>query len=756
MAHPVQKAKHFMIRFLPWKFLVKHAARRYGVLDPATLLARLRGFAQPSEVAEPIELLRAGIVFHARGLVNAKAIQHNLDWVWPYWVQRQFSPSDPSFIPRAFSFSHINLTHRNWTSVGIPECAAYPIVDPRGLVTPLYDGWSIDFWIITENGRRLLPSRLVDEAVEQELILEPNLKVVTRSMREDLRLKVSTEMIRTDEGLAEVRCEVEAISDDDGWLVAAVRPYNPEGVQFIHRIEVDSSGAAFRVNDEATVELGERPFSLRMSHYADGDVHLDLPGSRDENEMTCKVGLATAAALFRVFGGTTRKLAVSISLEDQDRTSPTPAETSWKNALDGLACLNIGDSRMQFLYDAAVRTLVLLSADDLVPGPYTYRRFWFRDACLMLHPMMAIGMMPTAARVMAGFPARQNISGYFLSQEGEWDSNGQVLWIAAKSWELTGTAPTPEMDRSLRKAVAWLDRKRNREDAPQGTKGLLPAGFSAEHLGPNDYYYWDNYWAWAGLRAVARMWRQLGEDEQADTASALSMEFARCIGESISSVPDSRSKGGIPAAPGRRMDAGAVGSMVADYPLQLYPPGDKRIMATTHFLMDKCFHQGGFFQEMIHSGINAYLTLDLAQTLLRAGDPGYANLIRRVVDLASPTGQWPEAIHPHTHGGCMGDGQHGWAAAEWVMMIRNCFVREEDDHLVFGSGILDEWQNEGAEIQFGPTWTRWGKIHLSYFDSRLAIQAEWRTKPPRIIVAVPGHLEMEADSAQTIFHLTKS
>src|SRR6187549_1015537 len=146
-----------MFRLLPWKFIVKHAARRYGVLDPATFVARMRRFAQPSEVGEPLELLRAGIVFHARGLVNAKAIQHNLDWVWPFWVEKQFNPKDPSFVPRAFSFSHINLTHRNWTAVGLPGVAAYPIVDPRGLVTPLHDGWSLDFWIVTESRKRLLP-----------------------------------------------------------------------------------------------------------------------------------------------------------------------------------------------------------------------------------------------------------------------------------------------------------------------------------------------------------------------------------------------------------------------------------------------------------------------------------------------------------------------------------------------------------------------------------------------------------------------
>ena len=139
----------FFKRF-PWQFLVKRAARRFGTIDPVDVLARLRAFSQPSEVQEPFELLRAGIVFHARGLVNTKAIQHNLDWVWPFWVEKQFNPADPSFIPRGFSFSHINLTHRNWTAVGLPSLALYPIVDPRGLVTPLLDGWSLDCWIVGE------------------------------------------------------------------------------------------------------------------------------------------------------------------------------------------------------------------------------------------------------------------------------------------------------------------------------------------------------------------------------------------------------------------------------------------------------------------------------------------------------------------------------------------------------------------------------------------------------------------------------
>ena len=88
------------LSWLPWKFFLSRTARAYNVVDPISLLARLRQFAQPSEVQEPIELLRAGILFHARGLINTKVIQYNLDWNWPYWVVKQFDPQDPSFIPR--------------------------------------------------------------------------------------------------------------------------------------------------------------------------------------------------------------------------------------------------------------------------------------------------------------------------------------------------------------------------------------------------------------------------------------------------------------------------------------------------------------------------------------------------------------------------------------------------------------------------------------------------------------------------------
>src|SRR5256885_1210402 len=185
----------------------------------------MRGFAEPSEFAEPLELLRAGMLFHARGLVNTKAIQNNLDWVWPYWVERQFNPADDSFIPRAFSFSHINLTHRNWTAVGVPDVPFYPIIDPRGLVTPLFDGWSLDFWLVPAGGPPLFPSKLAQ--FEQQLSLDETLHVRSTAERDGATL-TSDVTLRLESGEPHCHVVLQGHGAASALIAVALRPYNPE------------------------------------------------------------------------------------------------------------------------------------------------------------------------------------------------------------------------------------------------------------------------------------------------------------------------------------------------------------------------------------------------------------------------------------------------------------------------------------------------------------------------------------------------
>jgi hypothetical protein len=781
-----------LLRSRPVRFLITRVARAYGFLDPVALLASLRGFAQPSEVAEPIELLRAGMLFHARGLVNTKAIQNNLDWVWPYWVERQFNPNDPSFIPRAFSFSHINLTHRNWTAVGVPDVPFYPIVDPRGLVTPLFDGWSLDFWFVPANGPVLLPSKL--SRVQQTLSLNDNLQIRTvaasagherpaggasnaatltttpgaqSSPLPDVSLEtVVTLTLENGEPHCVVRCTVSG-EIAGGSVAVALRPYNPEGVSLIKEIQV-ADPQRWQINALNEVLFDRAPTQHLLSTYKHGDVLLRLREPINDTHVKCPVSMATAVALFPMIGGPKSGTGILPVIQDSaagSRSHFDPAvevripiydelepkrrpvfrtTQSWSDAMAPLARLSISDPDVQRLYDLAAANLVLHAPHEVYPGPYTYKRFWFRDAVFVLNALLSLGGVERTRRALAEFAPRQRLDGYFLSQEGEWDSNGEALWFFHRFGALSGEKLPADWLHAVAKGARWIHRKRIPSSPARPEAGLLPAGFSAEHLGPNDYYYWDDFWAVGGLRAAAELLRET-DAELAKACTAEADEFLATIQRSFPTGPHRRFPGAIPASPHRRMDSGAVGSLVADYPLHLFEAGNPWITKTADYLCENCLQGGGFFQNMIHSGINAYLTLHLAQVRLRAGDAAGAwALMDSVVALASPTGQWPEAIHPLTFGGCMGDGQHIWAAAEWLIYLRNAFVLEERDRLVIGAGVRAPWWKNG-EASFGPTLTPFGavKVRIRPQGSNVTVklEASWRENhAPRLEFRLPGFI----------------
>ena len=761
-----------MLRWLPWRLVATRLARAHGFLDPISFLGQLRRFAKASEVAEPLELVRAGVLFHARGLINTKAIQFNLDWVWPYWVERQFNPADPAFIPRAFSFSHINLTHRNWTAVGLPDVPFYAVVDPRGLVTPLFDGWSLDFWVLPEGEEPLIPSKLAE--VEQTYLLpdrhalSTTLGIRTVARKGEIKLTSEVSMIvENNHPRCFVEVRLEGVGARQGWLAVALRPYNPEGISYIRRIETRSDKPGWIVDEKHYVALGRPPVGWQASSYAQGDVFHHL-NSRKGIVTTahCDVGMASAAALYRIQEVAEFPLTLSVPIYDELHPKQRPevgTVVSWSSAQAGLATLRVPDSKLQFLYDAAVSSLVLHAPGEVYPGPYTYKRFWFRDAAFILNALLVLGAVDRVGRALKLFPKRQTRAGYFLSQEGEWDSNGEALWILHRYHVLTQRALEPEWIDPVRRGAQWIGKKRLPEDNSNGAPGLLPAGFSAEHLGPNDFYFWDDFWGVAGLRSASALLTP-HDPKAAEDFTREADNFWQTIMATLERVPGAGPENPLPASPHRRMDSGAIGNIVADYPLQLLPAAEPRMLATVDWLLRHSAYDGAFFQNMIHSGINAYLTLELAQVLLRAGQVERAwQLVNKIAELASPTGQWPEAIHPKTGGGCMGDGHHIWASAEWVLWIRAIFIREEGNRLVLVSGLPAKWLAQSAPLQFGPTLTPFGEVALTVTpdatggSATLALKAKWHDHAPALEIRLPGFapVDLAPRSATTTFQLLR-
>ncbi len=749
-----------MLNWLPWRIAVKYIARSHGFLDPVHLLARLRQFSQPSEVDEPIELLRAGVVFHARGLLNSKVIQHNLDWVWPYWIERQYDPRDVSYLPRAFSITQINLTNRNWSSVGIPGHSELPIVDPRGLLTPLWDGWSLDVWLISDSGIRLLPSKQLH--CQQHQTDEQGLCVQTQTQTEGVTLNNRVWM-ECNEGL--ISCVMSCVAEipEGGWLIISARPYNPEGISLIDDLTLDQQRSIWTINNKSTVQFDHPVERHHTSDYSNGDVLIHLLDKEQTSSRHCKVGMVTAAAMFRVSGSSTTQVNVRIAFENtQQKIDQIDHADAWIQALKGKSELRSPDNNWNKLYESAVRTLILCTPDDVYAGPYTYKRYWYRDTVFIAHGLLCAGLVHRVEHIIEQFPKRQNKQGYFHSQDGEWDSNGQVLWLINQYYLKTRQLPSESIWSSVQIGAEWIIKKRLPDNVNEPWQGLMPAGFSAEHLGPNDYYYWDDFWSISGLESAANLASALGYLDIAKHYRLEAIDFRRAVDASLHRWSAQHKMTAIPASPMRRMDAGAIGSVVAGYPLQLYSPGCSELSGTLDFLLKNCLYKDGFFQDMIHSGVNIYLTLHIAQNLLRKNEPRFADLIQSVVTHASVAGHWPDAVHPHTNGGCMGDGQHAWAAAEWIAMVRNCFIREDNGELILLSGIPLQWLYQNAEVGFGPVPTEFGTVLVSIQSDiednaycHLKIDANWRGAVPTIRVCLPNTASVSLANGESSLRIKK-
>src|SRR5690606_22343686 len=155
------------------------------------------------------------------------------------------------------------------------------------------------------------------------------------------------------------------------------------------------------------------------------------------------------------------------------------APLSWPESLQGGCEFKLPDARLQELCDIARHTLVLLSPDEVFPGPYTYKRFWFRDAAHMIAARIAMNLTSRAERALSHYAERQSTGGYFRSQDGEWDSNGEALWTLWRYCECTDVRPKADWIKMTRRGADWIRAKRLPLTPDNAHAGLLPAGFSA-------------------------------------------------------------------------------------------------------------------------------------------------------------------------------------------------------------------------------------------------------------------------------------
>lgn len=676
-------------RLRSWKFVSRFFLQPLSKLfhlHPKTLsyISKSIRLGNPSKTVWPMETLPMISRLISGGIWNWSFFQFHRNFYFPYWARRQYNPQDPSFIPRSHNILSINQTHRNWVSISFPGKPWEVSIDPAAAIMPYPDAYTIEMACL-ENGKLLRPG-MNSPLPKISLINSYQLKVQWQSR--------SFMIEATVEG-------VHLVGSGNQNIILSVRPFNMEGAAFLYHLEFDKN----RLLYDAKIKMQHVPQAFYLGNIHLGDSLKQMASMVRQNKTKGKEKFSLRKRFFKdsktwvkdVSGMSNASFFFSscsqIDWQVWDKQiwqipheliGNSNGSKEPQNILDAwfpnILNLQLPQPYQDIFFHARSHLLTLWDLDSVTPGSFTYHHFWIRDAAFMMHSLLLVGGHLAVKRILQTFPRYVSWSGRFKSQAGEWDGNGQALWIIGKYTTFTNDQSILlELRKYILKMLFWIKKiiKKN--------AGLMPAGFSAEHLGTSDRYLWDTFWTMGGLKelmAYQSLFPQIN-------IAHLYKHIHNSVEKELSHYSY------YPAAVQRQKDAGMIGSLAAVYPLQLPEYYNKKMSKTLQIIQKEYFFEGCFYQENIHSGINPYLSLHVAEVCLKLGDPQQSfQILNDVMRWSSVAYSFPEAVHTHSKGGAMGDGFHGWAFSEIVALLRNFFILEVNHQVFLLPAFLKEWKDK--------------------------------------------------------------
>ncbi|MEP6769666.1 MAG: discoidin domain-containing protein [Acidobacteriota bacterium] len=358
---------------------------------------------------------------------------------------------------------------------------------------------------------------------------------------------------------------------------------------------------------------------------------------------------------------------------------------------------------------------ILIERDGpaLRPGTRAYARSWIRDGAMMAAALLRMGH-PEAVRSYADwFAPYQSDEGRVpccVDRRGadavvENDSHGELLFLIAEDWRFTRTkAWLTRIFPHVEKAVAWIDRERQRRRTPEygtGPKqaffGLLPESISHEGYSAKPVHsYWDDFWALRGLKDAVELASALGRAEEIARWTIIRDEFSADLHASIRRVQETK---GIDFIPGSADlgDFDATSTTIA-----LDPAGDQSRLAPEALSRTFERYWSEFVKRRDGNVWEDYTPYEIRNVgaFVRLGWRERAHeLLLFFLASRRPTAWngWSEGVgREERKVRFIGDMPHAWVASDFIRSTLDLFAweRESDGALVLAAGIPREWLDE--------------------------------------------------------------
>jgi hypothetical protein len=718
------------------------------------------------EIEIPKEIQEIEALIFSRGRLNAQFFRGRKElYVVPSWVDKMLGYEGKGIVSLGHSSSFINSNYRNWVAFGGIDCVSEGIVTDKGLVVPKIDGYGLLSGVLVKNK----PYFITRDGKSNQTLQEGYLPIIINTWEIDKQsiqqVVYGSKSHESEIGVLKLSKKKKSVNS----LLLSIRPFNSEGVTLIHSISYHPKDHTITINSNQEIKLSQAPDKIAVANYhLEGDSAVKLyklaikPESNKPTTIDCPVGLANMTL---VFPEEQNAIEIHFKMTQEAFAEPKTMKdviSSWQEKLAQGLQLQTGNKEVDRLYYAnLVNLLLLVDPGTITPGPSIYHRFWCRDAAYLINALDKNGYHKYARDALNQFIKRQRPDGFFYSHEGEYDSNGEGIWVMSEHVKFTHDLVwLEEVYEAIEKAAKWLIEARKQQKNvlidKDLVKGLLPPGYSAEHLGPCDYFYWDNFWGVTGLREATYCAKLL----QKESANYLQQEYQLYLLELFASTSKLFEKYGyLPVGPYREADSAMIANLCASHPTKLWDGSNEILRKTADVIYDKFTHKGGFFHEVAWNCYGTYLTMHLAQVYHELNDQTkVSEIINWLMKNTTCAMGWAEGISPQTMEGGMGDSPHGWASADWIHLVRNLLASESlGGSVKLLSGYPVKFLRKGVSVK--NLLTYYGAIDLKakLSKKKLTLRVNNKTSLPTLNIMTPFEiLKMEHELGEAMVTGNKS
>jgi hypothetical protein len=398
---------------------------------------------------------------------------------------------------------------------------------------------------------------------------------------------------------------------------------------------------------------------------------------------------------------------------------------------------------------AHVCQLIANDHGEVHGGEGFYDSFYIRDGAYQVMEFEEAGLFDAARKALKFYLDSQRPDGRFESQKGQFDANGQAVWVLWQYAKISGDrAWLAEVYPKMRRAVDWTMEARRQAPADSPYAGVLPAALAdGEYLwGGKHHICGYDLWNLRGMLCTADAARMLGKTDDADT-------LAREAGLYRQAIDAAWKRTGLPHFPPSWEKEGTHwGNTETLWPTELFERDDPRVAALVKEVREN--FGGGYIEgtiqwrgewaDCIHPYMGAYTTMT---DLVRSRDEQvvedfYWYLLHSTAAHAFPEGifynrrfAWVDTI-PHVTGAC-----------NFAVMLRHMLVHERGDELHLLSAVPDGWLDEGREIRVDRAPTHFGVLSLSVRGTAAGVRVQLtppdRQPPRRIVLHLPESRPLE-------------